>query len=189
MGFECRRGGGFLGEYRDDSGLAGAFFIGANGCCERLGDVGRGDRMAGSDFCGRSGGLWTHCGTAMPEGQKVSQTALDRAKARCHIGVGVPGFYRDQDPPDLGPQSNASRASTITMNSLERDEMPAEIDFSKGIRGLRHIPPDAMVLMPVSIERGVWEYFSGKAEQRGVDLSELVTEVLKRDIEINEALK
>jgi hypothetical protein len=37
--------------------------------------------------------------------------------------------------------------------------------------------------------RGVWEYFSGKAEQRGVELSELVTEVLRRDIEINEALK
>ena len=35
----------------------------------------------------------------------------------------------------------------------------------------------------------VWEYFSGKAEQRGVDLSDLLTEVLKRDIEINEALK
>jgi len=36
---------------------------------------------------------------------------------------------------------------------------------------------------------GVWEYHSGKAERRGIDLSELVTEVLKRDIEINEALK
>jgi hypothetical protein len=33
------------------------------------------------------------------------------------------------------------------------------------------------------------EYFSGKAEQRGVAHSELPTEVLKRDIEINEALK
>jgi hypothetical protein len=41
----------------------------------------------------------------------------------------------------------------------------------------------------VSIERGVWEYFSGKAAQRGVGLSDLVTEVLKRDIEIHEALK
>jgi hypothetical protein len=71
---------------------------------------------------------------------------------------------------------------------IDDDEMP-EIDFSKGIRGLHHIPPGAKVLMPVSIERGVWEYFSGKAEQRGVDLSELVTEVLKRDIEITEALK
>jgi hypothetical protein len=34
-----------------------------------------------------------------------------------------------------------------------------------------------------------WEYFSGKAQQKGVDLSELVTDVLKRDIEISEALK
>jgi hypothetical protein len=76
------------------------------------------------------------------------------------------------------------------MNEPKQDnEMPAEIDFSKGVRGLHHIPPGAKVLMPVSIERGVWEYFSGKAEQRGVNLSDLVTEVLKRDIEINEALK
>jgi len=67
--------------------------------------------------------------------------------------------------------------------------MPAEIDFSKGVRGLHHVPAGARVLMPVSIERGVWEYFAGKAEQRRVDVSELVTEVLKRDIQINEALK
>jgi hypothetical protein len=43
--------------------------------------------------------------------------------------------------------------------------------------------------MTATIERTVWEYFSGKAKQRGVDLSELLTEVLRRDIEINEALK
>ena len=67
--------------------------------------------------------------------------------------------------------------------------MPAEIDFSKGVRGLHHIPAGAKVLVPVAIERSVWEYFSGKAELRGVDLSELVTEVLRRDIEIDEALK
>ena len=72
---------------------------------------------------------------------------------------------------------------------VDDKDLPAEIDFSKGIRGLHHIPPGAKVLMPVSIERGVWEYFSGKAEQRGIDLSDLVTEILKRDIEINEALK
>lgn len=71
---------------------------------------------------------------------------------------------------------------------MDENEMPGEMDFSKGVRGLHHIPPGAKVLMPVSIERGVWEYFSGKAEQRGVNLSELVTEVLRRDIEINEAL-
>ena len=72
---------------------------------------------------------------------------------------------------------------------IENNDTPAEIDFSRGVRGLHHIPPGATVLMPVSIEKSVWTYFSGKAEQRGVQLSELLTEVLKRDIEINEALK
>lgn len=72
---------------------------------------------------------------------------------------------------------------------MKDDDMPVEIDFSRGTRGLHHIPPDAKVFVPASIERGVWEYFSGKAEQRGVTLSELLTEVLRRDIEIGEALK
>jgi hypothetical protein len=72
---------------------------------------------------------------------------------------------------------------------VDDDEMPAQIDFRKGVRGLHHIPPSATVLMPVSIEKSVWEYFASRAGQRGVDLSELVTEVLRRDIEINEALK
>ena len=71
----------------------------------------------------------------------------------------------------------------------EDDKMPAEIDFSKGVRGIHHIPVGTRVFLPVSIERSVWEYFSHTAEQKGVDLSELVTDVLRRDIEINEALK
>jgi hypothetical protein len=72
---------------------------------------------------------------------------------------------------------------------LDNDDIPAENDFRKAVRGLHHIPTDGKVLMPASIERSVWEYFSGKAEQKGIALSELLTEVLKRDIEINEALK
>ena len=72
---------------------------------------------------------------------------------------------------------------------VEDNDMPAEIDFSKGVRGQHHIPPSAKVLMPAAIERSVWAYFSGKAEERGIQLSELLTEVLRRDIEINEALK
>jgi hypothetical protein len=73
--------------------------------------------------------------------------------------------------------------------AFEKDEMPAEVDFSQGVRGLHHIPPGAKVFLPASIEQSVWEYFAGKAEQKGVYLSELLTDVLKRDIEINEALK
>ena len=51
--------------------------------------------------------------------------------------------------------------------------MPDEIDFTGGVRGLHHIPPHAKVFLPASIERSVWEYFSGKAEQKGMDLSDL----------------
>ena len=72
---------------------------------------------------------------------------------------------------------------------FEDEKMPAEIDFSKGVRGLHYVPPGAKVFLPASIERSVWEYFSGKAGQKGIDLSELLTDVLKRDIEVNEALK
>jgi hypothetical protein len=69
------------------------------------------------------------------------------------------------------------------------EEMPEEIDFSKAARGRHHIPAESTVFLPTSIERSVWEYFSDKAERKGVGLSQLLTDVLKRDIEINEALK
>ena len=55
------------------------------------------------------------------------------------------------------------------------EEMPAEIDFRKATRGRHHIPVEATV--------------SQKADSKGVGLSQLLTEVLKRDIAINEALK
>jgi hypothetical protein len=48
---------------------------------------------------------------------------------------------------------------------VDDDDIPAEIDFSKGTRGLHYIPAIAL------------------------PESELVREVLRRDIEINEALK
>jgi hypothetical protein len=96
-------------------------------------------------------------------------------------------LWSDADPAAI--QVRTVPGTFMKNRPIDDNDMPAEIDFSKGVRGLHHIPPGANVLMPVSIERNVWEYFSEKAEQGGVDLSELVTELLKRDIEINEALK
>lgn len=69
------------------------------------------------------------------------------------------------------------------------DDMPAEVDFSKGVRDFHSIPPGAKIFVPASIEREVWEYFSGKAEQKGMQVSDLLNEVLRRDTDINEALK
>ncbi|HTR39582.1 MAG TPA: hypothetical protein VMH80_27100 [Bryobacteraceae bacterium] len=72
---------------------------------------------------------------------------------------------------------------------IDENGIPAEIDFGIGVRGIHHIPPDSKVFLPASIERSVWQYFSDKAKRNGVELSELLTDILKRDIEINEALK
>jgi hypothetical protein len=72
---------------------------------------------------------------------------------------------------------------------IEDEKMPANIDFSRGVRGLHTIPAGAKVYLPAAIEKSVWEFYSGKAEQKGVDLAELLTDVLKRDMEISETLK
>lgn len=63
------------------------------------------------------------------------------------------------------------------------DEIPPEIDFSKGVRGLHHIKVGDRVFVPTSVEREVWEYFFDKAEQKGVQLPELLSEILRRDME------
>jgi len=75
----------------------------------------------------------------------------------------------------------------MSKQPIDDDPLPAEIDFTKGLRGLHHIPPEAKVFLPVSIERSVWQYFWAKADERAVDFSDLLTEILKR--EINEAQK
>lgn len=75
------------------------------------------------------------------------------------------------------------------MKSKKASAKLTEVDFSKGVRGLHHIPASSRTYMPVSIEREVWEYFSRKAEDRGIDLSQLLTEVLKHNIEISESLR
>ena len=77
----------------------------------------------------------------------------------------------------------------MTSQPLEEDAMPTEIDFSQASRGRHHVPVDGKVFLPAAIERSVWEYFSARAEKKGVGLSQLLTDILKRDIEINEALK
>lgn len=72
---------------------------------------------------------------------------------------------------------------------MMNDGIPAELSFSKGVRGLHHIPSNARVFVPASIEREVWEYFHVKAAQKGIGLSDLLSEILKRDMEVIEASK
>ena len=66
--------------------------------------------------------------------------------------------------------------------------MKREYDFSKGQRGKFH-KPGAVFKLPVYLDEKVQSYLVTKAESKGVDLSDLVNDLLKRDIEIIETGK
>lgn len=63
------------------------------------------------------------------------------------------------------------------------DDMPAEIDFSGGVRG-KFYRKDAEIKLPVYLDTQVQTTLAALAEAKGVDFSELVNEMLKKDIEL-----
>ncbi|GMU48631.1 MAG: hypothetical protein AMXMBFR31_08570 [Candidatus Desulfobacillus denitrificans] len=63
--------------------------------------------------------------------------------------------------------------------------MKDHYDFSKGERG-KFYKPDAVFRMPVYLDEKVQSYLTAKADARGVDLADLVNEMLKKDIELIE---
>jgi hypothetical protein len=63
--------------------------------------------------------------------------------------------------------------------------MKPEYDFQKGVRG-KFFRPDASLQVPVYLDPEVLQFLSAKAEKKGVELDEIVNELLKRDIGIIE---
>lgn len=68
------------------------------------------------------------------------------------------------------------------------DDMPSEIDFSKGTRG-KFFRPAAQLHVPVYLDAAVQDYLSQRARARGIDVAQLVNELLKKDIELIETVK
>lgn len=66
--------------------------------------------------------------------------------------------------------------------------MKDRYDFSKGVRG-KFYRPDAVFRLPVDQDEKVESYLSAKADAKGIDLSELVNDLLRREIEIIETVK
>lgn len=64
--------------------------------------------------------------------------------------------------------------------------MKQRYDFSEGERG-KFYKPNAVFRLPVYLDEKVERYLAAKAEAKGVELSELVNELLKKDIELIEA--
>ena len=68
------------------------------------------------------------------------------------------------------------------------DDLPAEIDFSGGTRGKFH-RPNVRLNLPVYLDADVQAYLAALAARKGVALSELANDLLKKDIAILEAGK
>jgi hypothetical protein len=61
-------------------------------------------------------------------------------------------------------------------------------DFSKGVRG-KFYSPDAVFKLPIYLDESVQSYLTAKADAKGIDLSDLVNDLLKREIDIIEAVR
>ncbi len=68
------------------------------------------------------------------------------------------------------------------------DDMPAEIDFSGGTRG-KFYRQNAKLNLPVYLDAEVQSYLAAVAARKGVPLSELANDLLKKEIAILEAAK
>ena len=66
--------------------------------------------------------------------------------------------------------------------------MKSEYDFSKGTRG-KFYRADADFRFPIYLDEAVQSYLVAKAESKGVDLSTLVNELLRKEIDIIETVK
>jgi len=68
------------------------------------------------------------------------------------------------------------------------EDMPAEIDFSGGTRG-KFYRPNAKLNLPVYLEADVQDYLGRLAARKGVSLSDLTNDLLKKEIAIIETAK
>jgi len=89
------------------------------------------------------------------------------------------------EPP--GGRRNKVTTMGTQANPLD-DDMPAEIDFSKGTRG-RFFQAGARPILPVYLEIDVQTYLDARAKARGVEVEQLVNELLRKDIELIEAAR
>jgi len=65
------------------------------------------------------------------------------------------------------------------------DDLPAEIDFSQGVRG-KFFHAAAKLNLPVYLDDQVQARLAALANAKGVDFSALVNDLLRKDIELIE---
>jgi hypothetical protein len=68
------------------------------------------------------------------------------------------------------------------------DPLDREIDFSKGVRG-KFCRPGLKLRIPVYLEETLLGSLAEIAERRGINLDDLVSDLLRRDLGIVDALR
>jgi hypothetical protein len=68
------------------------------------------------------------------------------------------------------------------------DDLPAGIDFSQGRRS-QFYRPQTHLNLPVYLEAEVEAYLAARAKAKGVEVGQLVNELLKKAIELIEATR
>jgi hypothetical protein len=68
------------------------------------------------------------------------------------------------------------------------DDLPAEVDFTNATRG-KFYKPNLRLNLPVYLDAEVQDYLNAIAAKKGVPLSQLANDLLKREIGIIEAVK
>jgi len=79
-------------------------------------------------------------------------------------------------------------AMTTAGNPPQNDGMPDEIDFSGGMRG-KFYQPGAGLHLPVYLDAEVQAYLTAIASKKGIALSDLANDLLKKEIAILETVK
>ena len=68
------------------------------------------------------------------------------------------------------------------------DDLPAEVDFTNATRG-KFYRPNLRLNLPVYLDADVQDYLNAIATKKGVPLSQIANDLLKREIGIIEAVK
>lgn len=84
--------------------------------------------------------------------------------------------------------SGNHRVNEMGMPDSQDNDIPVEIDFSRGSRG-KFFRPGARISLPVYLEAEVQDYLAARAQARGMDVGQLVNELLKQDIERIEGVR
>ena len=87
-----------------------------------------------------------------------------------------------------GSATNAAVHVTTQCVDVEGVNMKQPYDFSHGERG-KFYRENATFKLPVYLDAEVEHYLTQKAEHKGIELSDLVNQLLKKEIEIIEAVQ